>query len=40
MLANDSVTIAVEIPIWLTPGDIAALTSAVDLPSFRVADRS
>ena len=25
MLANDSVTIAVEIPIWLTPADIDAL---------------
>ena len=25
MLANDSVTVAVEIPIWLTESDIAAL---------------
>jgi hypothetical protein len=25
MLANDSVTLAVEVPIWLTPGDISAL---------------
>jgi ATP-dependent exoDNAse (exonuclease V) beta subunit len=25
MLANDSVTLAVEVPIWLTPGDIRAL---------------
>src|SRR5271170_6880725 len=25
MLANDSVTLAVEIPIWLTPADIDAL---------------
>jgi hypothetical protein len=25
MLVNDSVTIAVEIPIWLTPADIDAL---------------
>ena len=25
MLANDSVTLAVEIPIWLTPPDIDAL---------------
>jgi transposase-like protein len=25
MLANDSVTVAVEIPIWLTEGDIAAI---------------
>src|SRR5246127_1787266 len=25
MLANDSVTLAVEVPIWLTPADIGAL---------------
>ena len=25
MLANDSVTLAVEVPIWLTPGDIRGL---------------
>ena len=25
MLANDSVTVAIEIPIWLTEADIAAL---------------
>lgn len=25
MLANDSVTIAVEVPIWLTASDLAAL---------------
>ena len=25
LLANDSVTLAVEVPIWLTPGDIRAL---------------
>ena len=25
MLANDSTTLAVEVPIWLSPGDIAAL---------------
>jgi ATP-dependent exoDNAse (exonuclease V) beta subunit len=28
MLANDSVTIAVEIPIWLVESDIAALEAA------------
>ena len=28
MLANDSTTLAVEIPIWLTPVDIAALEAA------------
>ena len=28
MLANDSTTVAVEVPIWLTEGDIAALEAA------------
>ena len=31
MLANDSTTLAVEIPIWLAPGDIAAIEHQHDI---------
>jgi hypothetical protein len=30
MLANDSTTIAVELPVWLTTDDIAAIDTARD----------
>jgi transposase-like protein len=31
MLANDSVTVAIEIPIWLSEGDIASLEQELDI---------
>jgi ATP-dependent exoDNAse (exonuclease V) beta subunit len=34
MLANDSVTVAVEIPIWLYPGDIRAIEAEYGLRIF------
>ena len=46
MLANNSVTIAVEVPIWLTPADIAALdptsalASRILIPHQRVSGRA
>jgi len=35
MLMNDSVTVAIEIPIWLTDGDIAALENQLRQSSSR-----
>ena len=42
MLANDSVTIAVEVPIWLTEDDIAALEKkhGIELASRTEAERA